>query len=88
MRTCHREGIPYRVYREHPEIVSTGWDGAACPSATVDYLAPAFLAETRRWYAAILPVIAARLQPRGGNVVALQLDNEIGMLASAAIAPA
>jgi beta-galactosidase len=81
MAELKNEGIPYRVYREHPEIISTGWDGAARPTATVDYLAPAFLAESRRWYEAILPVIAERLQPRGGNVIGLQLDNEIGMLA-------
>ena len=28
-----------------------------------------------------MPVLAARLQPRGGNVIGVQLDNEIGMLA-------
>ncbi|WP_295702123.1 beta-galactosidase [Lapillicoccus sp.] len=81
MAELKNEGLPFRLYREHPEIVSTGWDGRPAPTSTVDYLAPAFLAETERWYAAVLPVIAARLEPRGGNVIALQLDNEIGMLA-------
>jgi beta-galactosidase len=47
---------------------------------TLDYLAPALLAEARRWYASVMPVIAARLAPRGGNVIAVQLDNEVGML--------
>ena len=50
-------------------------------SRTVDYLAPAYLEECDRWYAAIMPLLAARLQPAGGNVIAVQLDNEIGMLA-------
>ncbi len=81
MAELKNEGIPYRVYEEHPEIVATGWDGRPAPTHTVDYLAPAFLAEVRRWYAAVLPVLASRLEPSGGNVVALQLDNEIGMLA-------
>lgn len=81
MAELKNEGIPHRVYREHPEVVPVGWDGVAAPTRTVDYLAPAFLAETSRWYDAVLPVLAPRLQPNGGNVVAVQLDNEVGMLA-------
>jgi beta-galactosidase len=81
MAELKNEGIPYRVYREHPEVVPVGWDGAPAPTRTVDYLAPAFLADVERWYAEVMPVLARRLQPQGGNVVAVQLDNEIGMLA-------
>ncbi|MDF2145585.1 beta-galactosidase [Knoellia sp. p5-6-4] len=81
MAELKNEGLPYRLYTEHPEIVPTGWDGAPAPSRTVDYLAPAYLTECERWYAAIMPLLAERLQPRGGNVIAVQLDNEIGMLA-------
>lgn len=81
MAELKNEGIPYRVYREHPEIVPVGWDGRPTPSRTVDYLAPAFIAETARWYDAIMPLLAPRLQPRGGNVIGVQLDNEVGMLA-------
>ena len=80
MAELKNEGLPYRLYRDHPEIVATGWDGRPATTATVDYLAPAFLAETRHWYDAVLPVIAQRLHP-AGPVIALQLDNEIGMLA-------
>ncbi len=81
MAELKNEGLPYRLYRQHPQIVPTGWDGAPAPTRTVDYLAPAFLAEARRWYRAVMPVIAARLRPAGGPVVAVQLDNEVGMLA-------
>jgi beta-galactosidase len=81
MAELKNEGIPHRVYREHPEIRPLGWDGVPAPTSTVDYLAPAFLAETRRWYEAVLPLLVPRLQPAGGPVVAVQLDNEIGMLA-------
>ncbi len=80
MAELKNEGLPYRLYREHPDIVPTGWDGIPAPTATVDYLAPAYLDECRRWYDAVLPVIADRLHP-DGPVIALQLDNEIGMLA-------
>ncbi len=40
-----------------------------------------FLAEVERWYDAVLPVLAARLQPDGGPIIGVQLDHEIGMLA-------
>ena len=81
MAELKNEGIPYRVYDEHPEVVPVGWDGKQAPSRTVDYLAPAFVEETARWFDAIMPVLAPRLQPRGGNIIGVQLDNEVGMLA-------
>ncbi len=80
MAELMNEGIPYRIYREHPELVPVGWDGVRTPSRTLDYLNPVFLAEVRRWYATVLPLIASRTVGNGGNVIALQLDNEIGML--------
>ena len=45
MAELKNEGLPYRLYTEHPEIVPIGWDGRPAPTRTVDYLAPAFLAE-------------------------------------------
>lgn len=75
------DGVPDRIRREHPEAVPLGWDGKPTLSNDLDYLAPAFLAETRRWFTAVGTVIAPRMAPRGGPVIAIQLDNEIGMLA-------
>ena len=75
------EGVPDRVRRQHPEVVPLGWGGVPTLSADLDYLAPAFLAETQRWYHALGSVVAPRMAPVGGPVIALQLDNEIGMLA-------
>ena len=39
MAELKNEGIPYRVYRDHPEICPVGWDGEPAPTRTVDYLA-------------------------------------------------
>jgi beta-galactosidase len=80
MAEMKNEGIPYRVYDDHPEIIPVGWDGGPPPVRTLDYLAPAFLAAAREWYSEVIPVIADRQIQHGGNVIALQLDNEIGML--------
>jgi beta-galactosidase len=80
MAELKNEGLPYRLYEQHPEIVPVSWDGKRVPSRTVDYLAPAFLEEVRRWYEAVADVLVSRLHPNGGNVIAVQLDNEVGML--------
>jgi beta-galactosidase len=87
MAELKNEGLPFRLYDEHPEICPVTWDGEPVPSRTVDYLAPAFLSQVRRWYAAVMPILASRLVTRGGNVIAVQLDNEIGMLSWVTKAP-
>ncbi|MCF6471784.1 glycosyl hydrolase [Nonomuraea sp. MG754425] len=73
MAELKNEGIPYRIHRDLPHLHPVGWNGTPAPTRTLDYLAPDFLREVDRWYAAILPLLA-------GRVAALQLDNEIGML--------
>lgn len=79
MAELKHEGLPHRILRL-PDLGSTTWGGEPVPTADLDYLAPAFLAEVERWYDAVLPVLARRLQPDGGPVIGVQLDNEIGML--------
>jgi beta-galactosidase len=81
MAELKNEGLPYRLYTDHPDIVPVGWDSLPPPTSAVDYLADAFLAEADRWYAAVMPILAARLQTTGGPVIGVQLDNEVGMLA-------
>jgi beta-galactosidase len=80
MAEMKNEGLPYWVYEKHPEIVPISWDGNKVPTKTIDYLSPGFLAAARNWYQAVMGVIAPRLYTRGGNIIAVQLDNEIGML--------
>ncbi|MFC4494763.1 beta-galactosidase [Streptomyces ovatisporus] len=80
MAELKNEGIPFRVYREHPGARPPGWDGERGPTETLDYLDAGYLGEAERWYAAVMPVLADRLTTRGGPVAAVQLDNEVGML--------
>ncbi|MGP4078776.1 beta-galactosidase [Pseudalkalibacillus sp. R45] len=80
MAEMKNEGIPYWVIEKHPEIVPITWDGKMVSAKTLDYLAPSFLEETRKWYGAVMDVIAPRLHTNGGNIIGVQLDNEIGML--------
>lgn len=87
MAELKNEGIPHRVYALDG-VVAPGWRGAPPSTRDLDYLAPAFLAEAKRWYDAVLPVLADRRHDRGGPVIAVQLDNEIGMLAWVSNSPA
>ncbi len=80
MAEMKNEGIPYWVAERYPGLVPTGWDHRTAPTKTLDYLAPDFLACVDKWYAKIMPVLERHLITKGGNVIACQLDNEIGML--------
>lgn len=81
MAEMKNEGLPYWVYAKYPEIIPVGWDGNPATTKTVDYLAPGFLEASKNWYRAVMAVVAPRLYTNGGNIIAVQLDNEIGMLA-------
>jgi beta-galactosidase len=80
MAEMKNEGLPYWVYEKHPEIIPTGWDGNMATTKTVDYLAPGFLEDVKQWYKAVIEIASPRLHLNGGNIIAFQLDNEIGML--------
>ncbi|TDL33116.1 glycosyl hydrolase [Jeotgalibacillus sp. S-D1] len=80
MAEMKNEGIPHWVYTEHPEAIPVGWDGNEAGTKTLDYLHPGFLKAVRQWYSIILPPIEKRLHTNGGKIIAIQLDNEVGML--------
>ena len=80
MAELKNEGLPYRFYKP-PFKQPVTWDGGATRTRTMDYLAPDFLDAVKGWYADVMPVLAQYLRTRGGPVIAVQLDNEIGMLA-------
>lgn len=80
MAELKNEGIPSRIKKEYPQVRPTTWDGKPISTMTVDYLAPAFLAEVKVWYDNVMPVLAKYTAANGGPIVAVQLDNEIGML--------
>ncbi len=80
MAECQNEGLPYWIFSKYPDAIPLTWGGKKATGKNVDYLHPGFLDSARRWYAAIMPILAKRLDHHGGNVVGVQLDNEIGML--------
>ena len=75
---CAELGL-YVVARPGPYICSE-WDGGGLPAwlscqRTRDN-DPAFVGAMRRWFARVLPVIAARQVSRGGPVILVQNENE------------
>lgn len=80
MAEMKNEGIPYWIYKKHPEAIPYGWDMKKATTATLDYLNPGFLKDAKRWYEHLAIILRPYLYENGGNIIALQLDNEIGML--------
>ena len=80
MAEMKNEGIPYWVYRKYPEAIPVGWDGAKATTKQLDILHPGYLEAVRKWYGKVMPLLASRLQTKGGPVIGVQLDNEVGML--------
>ncbi|MBN1954569.1 MAG: beta-galactosidase [Anaerolineae bacterium] len=72
------EGIPDWVFSHYPEV--TFIDALGRPQNIVSYLHPDFLACTDRWYGGVFGVLAPRQVTRGGRIVLVQLDNEMGMM--------
>ena len=80
MGEVKNEGIPDWIYAKCPHAIPITWEGKRATSKTLSYLNPEFLVFVNRWYHSVGKVLASRLEPIGGNVIAMQLDNEIGML--------
>lgn len=80
MAEMKNDGIPHWVYKKYPELIPSGFDGQEATTPTLDYLAPNFLKAAKNWYRAIMTLISGHIPSKGGKVIGVQLDNEIGML--------
>ncbi|HRY30577.1 MAG TPA: beta-galactosidase, partial [Elusimicrobiota bacterium] len=76
------EGIPVWLRETYPDVFVTGHrDVGTLPHVTMlSYLHPVFQEKVSRWYGSLLPHIAPRQVTRGGNVVGVQLCNEVAMV--------
>lgn len=80
MAEMKNDGIPFWVHEKYPEIIPTTWDGRKITTVTVDYLSPNFLKASKKWYEEVFAILKPFLHSNGGNIIAVQIDNEIGML--------
>lgn len=72
------EGIPPWVFNQYPQAAFIAQDGKAQNIAS--YLHPDFLRCVEGWYRAVFQVLSPRQVTRGGKILLIQLDNEMGML--------
>ncbi len=80
MAEMKNEGIPYWVAKKYPHLKPMTWNGNLSTTPTLDYMHPDFLACVRGWFKQIISLISNYLICNDGKVIAIQLDNEIGML--------
>jgi len=71
------EGIPPWVFARYPQIAIVNQHGRQEPIAS--YLHPDFLRCAADWYRAVFAILAPRQVTRGGPILLVQLDNEMGM---------
>lgn len=71
-------GLPAWLVGNHPEILLRRRDGSILDQ--VSYLNPTYLNYVRKWYAKVMPIIARHQITNGGNIIMVQLDNEISMI--------
>ncbi len=71
------EGIPPWVFTHYPQVAFISQDEKVQNIAS--YLHPDFLACVKKWYQAVFTVLTPRQITHGGNIIMIQLDNEMGM---------
>jgi beta-galactosidase len=72
------EGIPPWVFAHYPRAALINQEDQAYDIAS--YLQADFLACVKKWYGAVFEVLAPHQITRGGKIIMMQLDNEMGMI--------
>ncbi len=71
------EGVPPWVFNNYPQVAIINQEEQ--PQNIAGYLQPDFLACVEQWYEAVFAVLSPRQVTRGGRIIMVQLDNEMGM---------
>lgn len=75
------EGIPTWLLKNNPEVYVQRSGVNNLPHAMLlSFLNPTFLKYVKRWYDQLLPIISKQQVHKDGNIVMVQLCNEIGMV--------
>jgi len=78
MAETRNEGVPPWVFENYPQTAFVDQNGEE--HNIVSYLHPDFMKCVRKWYQAIFQVLTPRQITRGGKIIMIQLDNEMGMV--------
>jgi len=80
MSELKHAGLPEWLLEKYGEIRATKLDGSKHPVfELVQFLHPVFLEKVRNWYQAVFEILSPHQISRGGCIIMVQLDNEIGM---------
>jgi len=75
------EGIPPYLLENYQVARAKDRKGAnALHEAMVSYMNPVFREHVSKWYSKLLPIIGKNTARKGGPIIMVQLDNEIGMM--------
>lgn len=82
---CHGEiimdGLPTWLVERYPQIRIKKRDGSFFPYPSLpSFMNPIYQDYVSKWYRAILPILKVHQVNQGRCIIALQLDNEIGMV--------
>lgn len=80
MAEMKKEGVPYWVFEKNKSALPITFDGEECIGNTIDYLDENYLKDCKKWYSNVMKIIVPKLHCNGGNIIGVQLDNEVGML--------
>jgi len=75
------EGTPIWFLENHADGCAKNQKGGnALHEAMVSYMNPVFQQYVSKWYAKICPIVYKNMAQKGGPIIIVQLDNEIGMM--------
>jgi beta-galactosidase len=80
MAELKNEGLPFWIYQKYPNIQPLSWLKKPLTTSTLDLLDSRFLQHVNDYYTKLFEIIKPFLQQNHGKVIAIQLDNEVGML--------
>ena len=72
------DGLPAWLWDAYPALRAKREDGSDQGRRAISYNHPLYLEKAACWYAAVLPLLVSRQVDRGGPIMALQVDNELG----------
>ncbi|MDP3979868.1 MAG: beta-galactosidase [Chlamydiota bacterium] len=75
------EGLPSWLLEDYPEVRAKNFDGTIFEHGKlVSFHHPKFREFVQSWYKKILPIVKKNQFTKGGNIILVQLCNEIGMI--------
>ena len=77
MSEVKNHGLPRWLFKNYPEVVGKRSDGS--DHVIVSYLHDTYLKLVDRWYKHVFEIVTPYQITNGGNVIMIQLDNEVGM---------